>query len=78
MFGAMANVNADDLKDSGCYYLTENITNANTYSYLVSFKPDKNTCFQINVQNQANWIKFRSLRDNGSWSAWKVLQIQIS
>ena len=75
MFGGKYNIDANDLIDTGCYYLITNITNAVEYSYLVSFKPEKNTCFQINVQNQANWIKFRTLQDTGKWSDWKNLQI---
>ena len=49
--GYLYSVDADEILDSGSYYLGENILNANSYSYLIVFKLSNNTILQINTSN---------------------------
>ena len=67
------NVNVDEIFDTGFYYLYQNITGANNYSFLIVFKHyDGYTtvCTQINVANDNSFIKIRTYKGN-LWTAWK-------
>lgn len=74
-FGIKSNIDANTLTETGGYYLTTEITNASGLSYLVSFRLNASTCFQLNVDFKGTWIKMRCLQDTGAWSEWKSFQI---
>ena len=73
MFGVKSGVDANTTIDTGGYYLATNISNANTYSYLMSVKFTNNTAVQFNISNTATWLKMRCLKDDGTWSDWKEI-----
>ena len=65
------NIDANEIIKSGFYYLTNNITNALNYSYLVVFATDDDKCcIQINSARDCSWIKIRGY-ENKNWSDWK-------
>ena len=73
LFGIRSNVDVNTLLDTGGYYLTTGITNANQYSYLLVVKYSNKTCSQFNISNGGGYIKMRCLNDSGVWSEWKSI-----
>ena len=73
LFGVRSNVDVNTLLDTGGYYLTTDITNANEYSYLLVVKYSDYTCSQFNISNRGGYIKMRCLDDSGGWSEWKYI-----
>ena len=72
---AMLNdVNVDDIKTPGQYYLTAGITGANVYSYLIVFKVSYNLT-QINYTNGINLLRIRNYH-NGEWTNWVSIALQ--
>lgn len=79
--GYLYSVDADEILDSGSYYLGENILNANSYSYLIVFKLSNNTILQINTGNAQNLtngisgVKIRGKHEGKNWSIWRNFTI---
>ena len=72
---AMLNdVNVDDIKTPGQYYLTTGITGAILYSYLIVFKVSYNLT-QINYTNGINMLRIRNYH-NGEWTNWASIALQ--
>lgn len=67
-------VNVDDIKTPGQYYLTTGITGANDYSYLIVFKVSYNLT-QINYSTGINLLKMRNYH-NGEWMNWASIALQ--
>ena len=79
--GYLYSVDADEILDSGSYYLGENILNANSYSYLIVFKLSNNTILQINTSNAQeltngiSGVKIRGKHEGKNWSIWRNFTI---
>ena len=79
--GYLFSVDADEILDSGSYYLGGNILNANSYSYLIVFKLSNNTILQINTSNAQeltngiSGVKIRGKHEGGNWSIWRNFTI---
>lgn len=79
--GYLYSVDADEILDSGSYYLGENILNANSYSYLIVFKLSNNTILQINTSNAQDLtngisgVKIRGKHEGKNWSIWRNFTI---
>ena len=67
-------VNVDDIKTPGQYYLTTGITGAKLYSYLIVFKVSYNLT-QINYTNGITMLRIRNYH-NGEWSNWASIALQ--
>ena len=67
-------VNVDDIKTPGGYYLGTGITGANEYSYLIVFKVSYNLT-QINYTNGINMLRIRNYH-NGEWTNWVSIALQ--
>ena len=68
------NVNVDDIKTPGQYYLVTGITGAYEYSYLIVFKVSYNLT-QINYTNSISFLKMRN-HHNGEWKDWVSIALQ--
>ena len=79
--GYLFSVDADEILDSGSYYLGEDILNANSYSYLIVFKLSNNTILQINTSNAQeltngiSGVKIRGKHEGKNWSIWRNFTI---
>lgn len=72
---AMLNdVNVDDIKTPGQYYLTTGITGVKNYSYLIVFKVSYNLT-QINYTPSVNMLIMRNYH-NGEWTNWVSIALQ--
>ena len=72
---AMLNdVNVDDIKTPGKYYLTTGITGASDYSYLIVFKVSYNLT-QISYSNGMNALRMRNCH-NSEWTNWASIALQ--
>ena len=67
-------VNVDDIKTPGNYYLVTGITGATNYSYLIVLKVSYNLT-QISYTNQFSQLKVRN-RQDGEWTDWKYITTQ--
>ena len=68
------NVNVDDIKTPGQYFLGAGITGANEYSYLIVFKVSYNLT-QINYTNSITYLRMRNYH-NGEWKDWVSITLQ--
>ena len=79
--GYLYSVDANEILDSGSYYLGENILNADSYSYLIVFKLSNNTILQINTSNAQDLtngisvVKIRGKHEGKNWSIWRNFTI---
>ena len=67
-------VNVDDIKTPGGYYLGTGITGANEYSYLIVFKVSYNLT-QICYSNRINILRIRNYH-NSEWTNWVSITLQ--
>lgn len=67
-------VNVDDIKTLGGYYLGTGITGAREYSYLIVCKVSYNLT-QISYSNSINSLKMRNYH-NGEWKDWVSIALQ--
>ena len=67
-------VNVDDIKTPGGYYLGRGITGANEYSYLIVFKVSYNLT-QINYSNGIGILRIRNYH-NSEWTNWVRIALQ--
>ena len=71
----ISDTDANNIVKSGFYYLTNNISNATKYSYLVVFATDDDKCcIQINSSKDCSWIRFRGY-ENGIWRNWVTISL---
>ena len=68
------NVNVDDIKTPGQYYLGTGITGANEYSYLIVFKVSYNLT-QVNYSNGIGILRIRNYH-NSEWTNWVRIALQ--
>ena len=68
------NVNVDDIKTPGKYFLSTGITGAVEYSYLIVFKVSYNLT-QIHYTNAISNLRMRNYH-NGEWTNWKNITLQ--
>ena len=66
--GNLSNVDVNNMKESGLYYLGTGNTNADAYSYLIVQNAGYN-CLQQMIDHEAKSVKIRVLH-NGTWSTW--------
>ena len=67
-------VNVDDIKTPGGYYLTTGITGTSNYSYLIVCKVAYNLT-QISYSNAINSLRMRNYH-NGEWGDWVSIALQ--
>ena len=67
-------VNVDDIKTPGQYFLGTGITGANEYSYLIVLKVSYNFT-QINYSNSIKSLRMRNFH-NGEWKDWVSIALQ--
>lgn len=67
-------VNVDDIKTPGGYYLGTGITGAREYSYLIVCKMSYNLT-QISYTNSINFLQMRNYH-NSEWTNWVSIALQ--
>ena len=75
------NVDANELIETGAYYIATSIENAMMYSYLIVFRMTDNTIIQINTSNAGEIsagiyaIKIRGKHEGKDWSIWRQISL---
>ena len=64
----ISNVDVDNITNPGTYFLAENITNAQPYSFLLVFKSSTEIS-QFNYNANVTFLRIRNYR-NGNWLDW--------
>lgn len=65
-----SNVDANNIITTGVYLLTDNITNAYTWGYLICLAVSNTYIIQINYSLDGSGLRARTKNDQ-NWNSWR-------